>query len=109
MTRISSYNIHQCPDCGREHILPNYASISVTPAIDAYVPDDDLRICFGCGAVKPFKEFIFVATKRKPETDFTPSYIKFIKKIFGIKLQEQALHPVNVYPYLNAKPSSTPK
>ena len=103
MTRISSYAIHQCPDCKREHILPNYASISVTVAIDAYVPDDDLRICFGCGVVKPFNEFIYVGAKQKPSPDFTPAYVKFIKRLFGIRHPEPEPHPVNIYPYLNPK------
>jgi len=103
MTRISSYAIYQCPDCKREHILPNYASISVTVAIDAYVPDEDLRICFGCAAVKPFKEFVYVGSKRKPSNNFTPSYVRFFKRVFGIRHSEPEPHPVNVYPYLNSK------
>lgn len=103
MTRISSYAIYQCPDCKREHILPNYASISVTVAIDAYVPEDDLRICFGCSAVKPFKQFIHVGTKQKPRPDFTPSYVKFVKRLFGVRHPEPEPHPVNIYPYLNSK------
>ena len=103
MTRISSYAIYQCPDCKREHILPNYASISVTVAIDAYVPDEDLRICFGCATVKPFKEFIYAGSKRKPVTDFTPSYVKFIKRLFGVRHPEPEPHPVDIYPYLNPK------
>lgn len=105
MTRISSYSIHKCPDCKREHILPNYASISVTVAMDVYVPEDDLRICFGCGAVKPFKEFIYVGSKQKPKPDFTPSYVKFIKRLFGVRHLEPEPHPVDIYPYLNSKAS----
>lgn len=101
MTRISSYDIHRCPDCGCEHILPNYASISVTPAYDAYVSDEDLRICFGCGAVKPFKEYIFSGVKQKPAPDFTPSYVKFVKYVFGIHHPKPEPHPVTIYPYLN--------
>jgi hypothetical protein len=75
----------------------------VTEAIDAYVPDDDLRICFGCGTVKPFKQFIHVGTKQKPRPDFTPSYVKFIKSFFGIRHPEPERHPVDIYPYLNSK------
>lgn len=103
MTRVSSYNIHQCPDCKCEHILPNYASISVTVAVDAYVPDEDLRICFGCGAVKPFEQFLYVGTKQKTKPDHTPSYVKLIKRIFGIRQSEVDLHPARIYPYLNRK------
>lgn len=105
MTRISSYSIHQCPDCKREHILPNYASISSTVAIDAFVPEEDLRICFGCGAEKPFKEFICIGSKQKPKPDFTPSYVKFIKRLFGLRHPEPEPHPVYIYPYLNPKKS----
>jgi hypothetical protein len=75
----------------------------VTVAIDAYVPDDDLRICFGCEAVKPFKQFIQVGTKQKPRPDFTPSYVKFVKRLFGTRYSEPEPHPVNIYPYLNSK------
>lgn len=107
MTRISSYAIYQCPDCKRDHFLPNYASISVTVAIDAYVPDDDLRICFGCSAVRPFKEFIYTGSKRKPSRDLTPSYVKFFKRLFGIKHPEPEPHPVDLYPYLNQKVAKT--
>jgi len=103
MTRISSYNIHKCPDCKKEHILPNYASVSVTIAIDAYVSDEDLRICFGCGTVKPLKQFIRVGTKLKPTSDFTPSYVKIIKRLFGMRHPEPETHPINIYPYLNSK------
>lgn len=103
MTRVSSYSIHQCPDCKCEHILPNYASISVTVAVDAYVPDEDLRVCFGCGAVKPFKQFVCVGTKQKPRPDFTPIYLKVIKQLFGINHPEPESHPANIYPYLNPK------
>lgn len=103
MTRISSYDIHKCPGCGCEHILPNYASISVTPAYDAYVPDEDLRICFGCGAVKPFKQFVYVGSKQKPRPDLTPAYVKFVKRLFGIRQSELEPHPAAVYPYLNQK------
>lgn len=85
--------------------MPNYASLSVTVAIDAYVPEDDLRICFGCGAVKPFKEFICVGSKQKPNPDYTPSYVKFIKRLFGINQPEVEPHPTRVYPYLNSKNS----
>lgn len=101
MTRISSYDIYQCPDCNQPHILPKYASISVTPAVDAYVPDEDLRICFGCVAVKPFKQFIYVGTKQKPRPGYTPSYVKLIKRLFGIRQPEMEPHPTRVYPYLN--------
>lgn len=101
MTRISSYAIHQCTDCMREHILPNYASISLTPAIDAFVPDEDLRICFGCGVVKPFKQFVYVGTKQKPKPDHTPSFVKLIKRLFGIRHRQVESHPTKVYPYLN--------
>ena len=104
MTRISSYAIYQCPDCKREHILPNYASISLTVAVDAYVPDEDLRICFGCGIAKPFKQFVFVGTKQRPRPDYTPSYIKLIKRLCGIRQPEIDPHPTTVYPYLNQKP-----
>jgi hypothetical protein len=83
--------------------LPNYASISVTVAIDAYVPDEDLRICFGCGAIKPFKKFIYVGVAQKPATDCTPSYVKFIKRLFGIKHPESEPYPTDIYPYLNQK------
>lgn len=83
--------------------MPNYASISVTPAVDAYVPDGDLRVCFGCGAVKPFKQFIFTGTKQKPRPDHTPSYVKFIKRLFGIRQPEVEPHPTQLYPYLNQK------
>ncbi len=103
MTRISSYAIYQCPDCRREHILPNYASISVTIAIDAYVPDEDLRICFGCNAIKPFKEFIYAGIAPKHKADFTPSYVKFIRRLFGIKQSEAKPYPTDIYPYLNQK------
>lgn len=103
MTRISSYAIYQCPDCKLEHILPNYASISVTIAIDSNVPDDDLRICFGCGAVKHFKHFIHVGTKQKPRPDFTPFYMKFIKRLLGLRHSELEPHPIIIYPYLNPK------
>ncbi len=103
MTRISSYAIYQCPDCKREHILPNYASISVTVAMDDDVPDEDLRVCFGCGTTKTFKEFIYVGTQSKPKSDFTVSPVKFIKRLFGIKYPEPEPHPVNIYPYLNPK------
>lgn len=103
MTRISSYSIHKCPECNCEHILPSYASISVTVAIDAYVPDDDLRICFGCGVVKPFKQFIQVGRKQKPTPDFTPSYVKLIKRLLGMAHLEPDTHPVNRYPYLMQK------
>jgi hypothetical protein len=75
----------------------------VTVAIDAYVPDDDLRICFGCGAVKPFKQFIHVGTKQKPRPDFTPTYAKFIKRLFGIKHPEPGPYPTDIYPYLSKK------
>jgi hypothetical protein len=84
-------------------MLANYASISLTVAIDAYVPDDDLRICFGCGATKPFRQFIQVCTKQKPAPDFTPSYVKFIKRLIGISHPDPEPHPVNIYPYLNQK------
>ena len=87
-------------------MLANYASISLTVAIDAYVPDDDLRICFGCGATKPFNQFIQVGTKQKPAPDFTPSYVKLIRCLFGIRHPEPEAHPVNVYPYLSSKSSS---
>ena len=107
MTRISSYDVYQCPDCKREHILPNYASISMTVAVDAYVPDEDLRICFGCGAVKPFKKFIYVGTKQKPRPDHTPSYVKLIKRLFGIRQREVEVHPTRIYPYLHAKSKPT--
>lgn len=103
MTRISSYDIHKCLDCGCEHILPNYASISVVPAYDAYVPDDDLRVCFGCGSVKPFKEFTFIGIRQKPVPDFTPAFIKFFKRLFGIIHPGVEPHPTVIYPYLHRK------
>lgn len=103
MTRILSYDVYQCPDCKRQHILPNYASISVTVAIDAYVTDEDLRICFGCGSVKPFGQFIYIGEKQKPRADFTPSFIKLLKRIFGIRHADPEPHPTLVYPYLNPK------
>lgn len=103
MTRVSSYSIYQCPDCKCEHILPNYVSISVTEAVDAYVPDEDLRMCFGCGAVKPFNQFTYVSTKQKPRPDHTSSCVKLIKRIFGIRRSDVEPHPARVYPYLNQK------
>lgn len=101
MTRISSYDIHKCPGCGCEHILPNYASISVTSAYDAYVTPEDLRVCARCAAVKPFKEFVFIGVKQKPTPDFTPAFIKFFKRLFGIHHPKPEPHPVTIYPYLN--------
>ncbi len=106
MTRISSFDIYQCPDCKREHILPNYASISVTAAVDAYVPDEDLRICFGCGVVKPFKQFLYAGTKQKPRPDHIPSYVKLIKRLIGIRQPEVEPHPVRIYPYLHSRNGS---
>lgn len=103
MTRISSYDIHQCPECKQEHILPNYASISVTPAVDAYVPDDDLRVCFGCGAERPFGQFIYIGTKQKPRPDHTPSFVKLMRRLFGIRWPEVEPHPTRIYPCLNHK------
>lgn len=103
MTRISSYAKYQCPDCKQEHILPNYASISVTIAIDAYVSNEDLRICFGCAAVKPFKQFIYVGVAQKPNANLTPYYVKFIKRLFFIKHPKPELHPSKIYPYLSKK------
>lgn len=101
MTRVSSYNIHQCPDCKQKHILPNYASISLTVAVDAYVLDGDIRTCFRCGAVKPFKQFVYVGTKQKSRPDHTPSYVKLIKRLFGIRQPAIEPHPTKIYPYLN--------
>jgi hypothetical protein len=103
MTRISSYNIYQCPNCGQGHVLPNYASISKTAADDAYVADDDQRICFGCGFVNSFKEFKFSGSIQKPRPDFTPAYVKFLKKLFGFKQIKAAPYPTKIYPYLNPK------
>lgn len=103
MTRISSYSIYKCSDCEQCHILPNYASISVTAAVDAYVPYDDLRTCFGCGVAKPFKQFVLIGTKQKPSADLTPSFVKFFKRMFGIKCPDLEPHPTTEYPYLNQK------
>jgi hypothetical protein len=75
----------------------------VTVAIDTDVPDEGLRICFGCGAIKAFKEFIYVGAKSKPTPDFTAPYVKFIKRMFGMRHPEPEPHPVNIYPYLNPK------
>lgn len=102
MTRISSYDIYQCPDCEQQHILPNYASISFTPAVDALVSDADLRVCFGCGSIKTFEQFIYVGRKGKPRPDFTPFYVKFIKRLFSITQPDVEPHPTRVYPYLNS-------
>lgn len=103
MTRISSYALHICPECQCEHILPNYASIGRTPAYDAYVPPEDLRVCARCGVVKPFREFIFTGTKQKPAPDFTPAFIKFFKRFVGVGHLDVEPHPTAVYPYLNSK------
>ena len=107
MTRISAYDVYQCPNCKQQHILPQYASISKTLAADAYVPNEDLRICFGCGATKPFNQFVYVGTKQKPRQDCTPSYVKFIKRLFGAAKPDVEPHPTRVYPYLHAKSKPT--
>jgi hypothetical protein len=101
MTRISSYDVYQCPDCKQEHILPNYASISVTVAVDLVVAKGDLRICFGCGTSKPFKQFVNVHTKKKPGVRRTPFFVGIIKKLLGLRSTERGLHPARIYPYLN--------
>lgn len=106
MTRISSFAIYQCPDCKLGHILPNYASISVTVATDAYVPENDLRICSGCGSVNQFKKFVYIGSMQKPVLDRTPSFIKFVKRLFGRSQPEPVAHPVNIFPYLNPKSRS---
>ena len=103
MTRISSYDLHICPECQCEHILPKYASISLTPAYDAYVPPEDLRVCARCGAVKPFREFVFTGTKQKPVPDFTPEFVKFFKRLLGVGHPVVEPHPTVVYPYLTSK------
>lgn len=102
MTRISSYSVYQCPVCKREHILPNYASISMTVAIDAFVPDEDLRICIDCGVIRPFKQFIYVGSIQKPKPDRTPFYVKSFKRLFGMDHTKADLHPTQIYPYLNS-------
>ena len=103
MTRIASYSRYKCLDCGQSHILPNYASIRVAAATDPYVADEDFRVCVGCGSVKPFNQFIYAGTKQKPSPDNTPTYVKLIKRLLGVKQFEVELHPTRVYPYLNSK------
>lgn len=75
----------------------------MTLAIDPYVPDEDLRICFCCATVNPFKRFIYMGKKQKPRLDRTPSYMQLIKRLFCMRQSDAEPHPTRVYPYLNSK------
>jgi len=106
MTRVSSYKLHKCLDCGQKHILPQYGSINFTHRVPGSTSkkDNDLRVCQKCGTQRAFKEFPRIGTAQIPLRDNSSKTLRAIKKFLKIPYTEPTPHPTILYPYLESEP-----
>jgi len=106
MTRITSFRLLQCSSCGQKHILPNYGSVNIEMGIPADwgIRNTDIRCCQRCSSYKQLKDFIQLTILDKPESDYTPNWLKSIRKIFKKNYKESNPHPMELYPNLESNP-----
>lgn len=106
MTRVSSYKLYQCLDCGQKHILPQYGSINFTIGSPGFleIKDTDIKVCQKCGAQRPFKEFPRIGTVPIPPKDSGSKRLRAIKKYLRLPYIEPTPYPTRLYPYLESKP-----
>ena len=82
MTRISSYSLHECPQCKQIHIKPQYASISSGFPLDLIDNSNTSKFCKQCGVGNLFQSYKFLGQARKMNTE-PPSIIEiFIRSLF---------------------------
>jgi len=106
MTRVSSFKLYQCLDCGQKHILPQYGSINLTHGVPGFtgIADTDLRVCQKCGAHRAFKEFPRIGTAQIPPRNNSSRTLRAIKKFLKIQYLEPTPYPTKLYPYLESEP-----
>ncbi len=106
MTRISSYYLYKCPECGQGHVLPVYGSVNFTYGKPYFwgIKPTDLRVCQKCSVQLPLKKFVNIGNLPIPEKDKTSAVVKVFGKILGKKYKDPEPFPTDLYPYLNDFP-----
>ena len=83
MTRISSFSLYECPECGQIHIKPEYGSVSVYVPSDIYIQPLEIRVCKGCLGEFQFKDYKYLGLRSKTTTK-SPSKLEFfIRKVLN--------------------------
>ena len=82
MTRISSFGLYECPECGQVHIKPEYGSISIFIPLDIHIEESEIKICMGCRGEISFKKYKYLGLSSKRNTR-DPSKIEiWLRKLF---------------------------
>jgi hypothetical protein len=97
MTRISSYSLHECPNCYQIHIKPEYGSISTSIPLGIYIEDSEIKVCKGCKSELRFKDYKSLGLSSKIKTRVPTKIEIWIRKILNkpyIELDVRKIYPL---------------
>ena len=99
MTRIASFSIYACKECGQKHIKPEYGSISMYQPPDLFVEPSAIKICQRCRWAGKLSEFKYLGLRGKVNTR-KPSQLEIcIRTIMRKPYIEVDVR--KLYPYLH--------
>jgi hypothetical protein len=96
MTRIASFGLYQCRECGQVHLKPEYGSISIYVPPDLFFNPTDIKVCKGCGRNLQFKDYKFLGLKGKKNTKQPSRLVLFIRELINkpyVELDVRKLYP----------------
>ena len=96
MTRISSFGLYECENCGQIHVKPNYGSVSTHKPRDLFIELTELKKCKGCGVLNEFQNYRYLGPSEKIDTK-PPSWVgrlvRFLRNDPYVELDVRRLYP----------------
>ena len=83
MTRISSFGLYQCRECGQIHIKPEYGSVSIYVPPDLLFDPIDVLVCKGCLKKSQLKDYMYIGLKGKKNTKQPSKVELLIRKLIN--------------------------
>jgi len=96
MTRISSFSLYECPECGQIHIKPQYGSVSVYIPSDLSYEPNEIKVCRGCRKEILFSNFKYLEMRSKTNTKKPTKLEHLIRKLLKkpyVELDVRKLYP----------------
>jgi hypothetical protein len=97
MTRISSFGLYQCRECGQIHIKPEYGSVSIYVPTDLFYDPTHVLVCKGCFKECQLKDYMYIGVKGKKYTKQPSKVELLIRKLINkpyIELDVRKLYPM---------------
>lgn len=83
MTRITSFGLYECKECGQIHIKPEYGSISTYVSPNIFYSPTTMKVCKGCNSESQFQNYRFIRLEQKRNTKELSRIEIFIRKLFN--------------------------